>query len=39
MTGVEEGIGLSGSVNAGPELDSADNQASILVDVSRFPTM
>ena len=34
VNGFEEGISLSGSVAAGPELDVSDNSASIMVTVS-----
>jgi hypothetical protein len=40
VTGFEDGISLTGSINAGlPELNTADNQASITVTTSRFPTI
>ena len=38
VNGFEEGISLSGSITGGPELDTSDNSASIMVTVSREQT-
>ncbi len=38
VNGFEEGISLSGSIAAGPELDLLDNSASIMVTVTREVT-
>jgi hypothetical protein len=40
MNGFEEAISLTGSINAGrPELNTADNHATITVTTSRLPTI
>jgi hypothetical protein len=40
VNGFEEGISLTGSISGGqPELNPADNHASIMVTTTRFPTI